>query len=599
MSNTYHSQMLNFLDIDLSPYLQPQTSIANQTNVSNNTLFSSNPNLAFNDCTQAQSSLNEYSYSLDHLLNKDDLNLTGFMLEQEQVQAQAQPILRTRLSAPVKLSSSTSCTYLSEFYQQQQQLSQSSNQPSLATILSSNSGIQNTNQIPAQKPQTRSSLPNSMNGHQHQQTQGYHQIYSSYSPNQAEFSPNQDQLFQIDDFNMPTPTDSTVDPLLVEQQQQQVQCNNNNQATLNNNFSQSNTSNSNFIQSAQIQCPPGLLSRSNSQPDLANTINFNNFNYYYNNSLSAISPVSYPAGYAHSHHHNHHHHQASMLLNSNKIRRFPSLTFKTSLSECGNDQDFYNFNINDYLNNQTNNTSCGNNTSFNNNNNNNNSNNVSFAPNSNEYSNSFNTNHTQSYSTTTSGVSSSSSLTATSQDDGLFLGIDAITDFLNKNTATCSDLFDELPDLEDLMSLVTFESSSSVSSSSAPPHSVISSGNSSVQSAQSTTTSNHQCNDLSMSNILTGNCVVACADSNHSARLTTSTLASSFINCNPMSNLYDYGDMESLMIDQHLTSNLNNNLTDGSLNSERTTRSAPPSPTPQRKKQRPTNLPWHKPWFVV
>jgi hypothetical protein len=49
-------------------------------------------------------------------------------------------------------------------------------------------------------------------------------------------------------------------------------------------------------------------------------------------------------------------------------------------------------------------------------------------------------------------------------DDGLFLGTDALTDFLS-NCGTLSDLFDDLPEIEDLMSLVTFESSTSNNSS--------------------------------------------------------------------------------------------------------------------------------------
>ena len=49
-----------------------------------------------------------------------------------------------------------------------------------------------------------------------------------------------------------------------------------------------------------------------------------------------------------------------------------------------------------------------------------------------------------------------------STDDGLFLGTDALSDFIS-NCGAITDLFEDLPDLEDLMSLVTFESSSSSS----------------------------------------------------------------------------------------------------------------------------------------
>lgn len=48
------------------------------------------------------------------------------------------------------------------------------------------------------------------------------------------------------------------------------------------------------------------------------------------------------------------------------------------------------------------------------------------------------------------------STTTTTTDDGIFLGTDAISDFLSAG-GTFSDIFDDMPDLEGLMSLVTFE----------------------------------------------------------------------------------------------------------------------------------------------
>lgn len=163
-------------------------------------------------------------------------------------------------------------------------------------------------------------------------------------------------------------------------------------------------------------------------------------------------------------------------------------------------------------------------------------------------------------------------------DDGLFLGTDALSDFIS-NCGTITDLFEDLPDLEDLMSLVTFESSSSSSanalSSSVPASSLAYSH----QIKQQT-----QC-DLNLPNRIP-NTTHATSASNISSNLIDC------INTNPLSNYYDYCNMESSIINQSESNQDNDDTT------ERTTRSAPPSPTPQKKKQRPTgnNIAFNKAW---
>jgi hypothetical protein len=440
--------------------------------------------------------------------------------------------------------------------------------------------------------------------------------------------------FQIDDYNLATPTE--VEPMLQhtsqiaqdkspqynehEDQQQklppssasnkpaksatskQMQYNTQIQSYLGS-FNQNSVVYNGQMGMSTPGAANGFLSRSNSQPDLTinlekllpmpNGYNYNNYyqnqssnvpnghnnangnNYYFINQNGNVNNYhngygnvnnglnnSSNAGYFTSNPN-----QTVITINNKtkQIRRHPSLSYKTSMSECHeeNEDYFSNFNLTDYLNaNNTNSMSNNfNNDQFGNGLNTNGlnlSNNYNSNPNGMSIDNCSSNNLNMSSSgSTTSGVSSLATTNAT--DDGLFLGIDAINDFLSKS-GTYSDLFEDLPDLEDLMSLVTFETSSSVSTSSAPP----------CQPIKQT-----QC-DLNLPNV-----------------------ANNLIDCNPLSNFYDYDygvDMNSLMMD-HNVSNDPSNKSD-EANVERTTRSAPPSPTPQRKKQRPTNLPWHKAWYV-
>ncbi|CAF0760906.1 unnamed protein product [Brachionus calyciflorus] len=362
--------LLNLLEVDLSPFLNTNL------NQSNTTLFNSDPNLNFTDCTTTDLSLD-------------------LLLEPEPVQKIAHNNVVTQLKSHL----------------------------------------------------TRN----------HQES--YHLVYTPHLSPHNEF---------MDDFNLPTPTSENI-----------LDTSNSDLSTNLSNLPCSSTMN--YIQTPQTQT--GIISRSNSQPDLANTINLTYYNYYYNPHMN--NAVNNQGNYA------------------NKLRRYPSLTLKTNPSDFFNLNEYHGVNYNHECYNQ----------------------NVS-------------------YSSTTSGVSSSSSLTATSQDDGLFLGVDAITDFLSKNSVNTSFL-DDLPDLEDLMSLVTFETSSCISASSGLTHASV-----------------------------------------HSAPPGPQSL---------LPNLFEYTDLNSLVIDENLNCNLSPCIDE--MNSERTTRSAPPSPTQQRKKQRPTtNLPWNKAW---
>ncbi|RNA20212.1 hypothetical protein BpHYR1_019538 [Brachionus plicatilis] len=398
------SNMVNFLDVDLSPFM------GSSLNQSNSTLFNSNPNLSLND-----GSASNIDFSYDLLLEPDPV--PKLKAKTDQMSYSAKP----------------------------------------------------TSQI------THQSVVNQLKSHLNRASQD-----STY---QIVFTPEINNSIHLDDFNLATPTS---EPILISDASNSSLnlCNLPSSSTMN------------YIQTPHPQGQPGIISRSNSQPDLANTVNLTYYNYYYNtNSSNSFNQT---------------------CINNQKLKRYPSLTFITSPPA---EQEFSNFNINDFLSNSTQNTY--------------------------QYANS---GHAQnaSYSSTTSGVSSSSSLTTTSQDDGLFLGVDAITDFLSKNSVN-TDFLDDLPDLEDLMSLVTFETSSCISSSSALT-------NSSAQSAPP------------------GG---------------LKSIAQPL-----MPNLFEYTDLNSLIIDENL-----NLSTLDEVDLERTTRSAPPSPTQQRKKQRPTtNLPWNKAW---
>ncbi len=149
--------------------------------------------------------------------------------------------------------------------------------------------------------------------------------------------------------------------------------------------------------------------------------------------------------------------------------------------------------------------------------------------------------------------------TANLIDDGLFLGTDALTDFLS-NCGTLSDLFDDLPEIEDLMSLVKFESSKVNN----PTEACLTSDISMIPGCLKT-----QC-DLNLP-----------------------SFHSSTKNGCPLSNYYDYCNTES---NKNQNDEIDENTFDDKTG-ERTTRSAPPSPTTQKKKQRPTiNLFLSKHW---
>lgn len=398
------SNMVNFLDVDLSPYL------GSNLNQSNSTLFNSNPNLSMSDYPTSNIDL-----SCDLLFEPDSV-----------------PKQKSKLD----------------------QMSYSPKQPT---------------------PITHQSVVNQLKSHLNRANQDstYHIV----------FTPQINNSVQMDDFNLSTPPS---EPLIIS--------NTSNSSLSNNLCNLPSSSTMSYIQAPQ--CQTGIISRSNSQPDLANTINLTYYNYYYNtNNSTSFNQTT---------------------INNQRLKRYPSLTF---LSSPPAEQEYSNFNLNDFLSTST--------------------------QNHNQYLNSGNGQNI-SYSSTTSGVSSSSSLTTTSQDDGLFLGVDAITDFLSKNSVN-PDFLEDLPDLEDLMSLVTFETSSCISSSSALTHS----------SAQSAPPGGLKPLDHHL-----------------------------------MPNLFEYTDLNSLIIDENL-----NLSTLDEVDLERTTRSAPPSPTQQRKKQRPTtNLPWNKAW---
>lgn len=146
------------------------------------------------------------------------------------------------------------------------------------------------------------------------------------------------------------------------------------------------------------------------------------------------------------------------------LRRHPSLNYKNSMCEYQeqDEPDFLaDFNIIDYLNNTGNPQSNGNAQSYNINTNGN----ISSLESSDL--NSFNvSDSTQAADGVLSSNTNNDPLCTNVPDDGLFLGTDALTDFLS-NCGTLSDLFDDLPEIEDLMSLVTFESNSTTSNNSA------------------------------------------------------------------------------------------------------------------------------------
>ncbi len=171
----------------------------------------------------------------------------------------------------------------------------------------------------------------------------------------------------------------------------------------------------------------GIMSRSNSQPDLT----LNNLDPNFTNDLLSSTYSSYNSNFGNiginqnqptttsldnNNNNNNNNSNMNMKNRPKVIRRHPSLSYKTSMSEY-NEQDETLFMENFFSNIHT------------------------LSTNSKNHQTISNTNST---------------------DDGLFLGTDALSDFIS-NCGAITDLFEDLPDLEDLMSLVTFESSSSSS----------------------------------------------------------------------------------------------------------------------------------------
>ena len=347
----------------------------------------------------------------------------------------------------------------------------------------------------------------------------------------------------------------------------------------------------------------GLLSRSNSQPDLTlnldkATPNSNNYcinnNYYYynnyyntaNNTISSSNNINSNSFTKTNVHNNHNYYSnispnqvnfVNVNVNSNNvsnkaakssIRRHPSLSYKTSISECNTHEEEFltDFNIIDYLNSANPSTILTETNAKN--------------PTSSTFTQQLTNNINMSSScSATSGISSLT--TASLPEDDLFLGTDALTDFIS-NCGTFSDIFDDLPDLEDLMSLVTFESSASgPAATAAAAADTISSSHFNTADGGCLQQQQHQ----PLPQKQTSQCDLNLLD-------LRSMSNSSRNDCNPLSNYYDYCNTESSIINQ-------NSLDENNLNesNERTTRSAPPSPTPQKKKQRPTaNLSWNKSW---
>ena len=301
------------------------------------------------------------------------------------------------------------------------------------------------------------------------------------------------------------------------------------------------------------------------------------------------------------------------LVNGKQLRRYPSLTIKTP-SEMWNEptdnEYFSSFNINDYMSgdNNVSNVTTGFNLEC-----------LTGSGGNTGSTGVFNAAST--YSATTSGVSSSSSLTTTSLDDGLLVGIEAITDFLNKNSNNCTNLFEDLPDLEDLMSLVTFDSSSTNSSNTASSNASGIGGVMPVQRHVSVPTSALQetlveRNTSSSNN--TSESIFASSNSSNDVECVSVDVDASLLiknnnnqidhNANSISNYYDYNDMDSLVAEENMIDAANissgGDIMNGiqmNPNSERVSRSAPPSPNAaQKKKQRPTsNLAWYKRVFDI
>ena len=304
-----------------------------------------------------------------------------------------------------------------------------------------------------------------------------------------------------------------------------------------NNFLNSSFSPASFITNAATG-QLGFVSRSNSQPDLTLNLESRLQPIQPNSAFAESSSYANASGY--------HYHYANQSMSKSKggISRHPSLTCKTSID---NDEFFNTFNIFDYLNPP--NTSQANSSSH------------SAATGD----------STSSGKMTTPAVVSSNVAVLDKQtgqfknydDDNIFLGTDALSDFLS-NCGTFSELLDNLPDLEDYMSLVTFETSGTSQSN---------------QPAKQTL------------------CDLALPSSSSSSSNMNGPNGGMMLSC------FNYADDDSRVgcserNDRSKHMNGASQTEDGGGNFERVTRSAPPSPTPQRKKQRPTgnNLPWQKAW---
>jgi hypothetical protein len=316
---------------------------------------------------------------------------------------------------------------------------------------------------------------------------------------------------------------------------------------------------------------PGLLSRSNSQPDLSLYYSYySNENYQLNNAdnvqlinsnyieqpLTQPNFINSPLSST----------STSTSTYSNKVkkarRRHPSLSYnKSSSMSTATDELEENF-FNNFLSS----------TNFN----------FKSLPNPNPNIEVTNNNNFSLFKS------------AELENDGLFLGVDAITDFLSESQTnqqggqcTAAELFEGLPDLEDLMSLVTFETASQ------------------QQQQQQQASQFHfqpiretQC-DLNLHDFLPNFCDEEYADhgmdslimmdfNNNNVSTTLNYNGSIFAN----SAAASVGATGGATGTGFCTSSEANCLVD-----QRTTRSAPPSPTPQRKKQRHIgNLPWNKTW---
>jgi len=208
-----------------------------------------------------------------------------------------------------------------------------------------------------------------------------------------------------------------------------------------------------FISNSQISMmiptiSNGIISRSNSQPDLTISNLDSNFNtdMTMNSNYTSFNPNFTAGSNGMSSL------QMTYLDSKNRpktIRRHPSLSYKPSMAEYNEQEEIFFGNLFTNLNKSP---------VFNINNNYNNASGYS----STSINNNIDSKSTNLVSTIDANQGAMMSGNGQTTDDGLFLGTDALSDFIS-NCGAITDLFEDLPDLEDLMSLVTFESSSSSS----------------------------------------------------------------------------------------------------------------------------------------